>query len=187
MRIFKIIIAVIVMVWSIGYFVFLDSVKNFSLDTSTISDVIIVFGGKKQRLYTGVQLIKLGYSQHMFVTGDKPFSEYTSFLKLHKISEERFIFDVDFAHDYKDYALEASMFIRKNKFNSARIVADASQVSRAMMEMKSHVALGTLLVPHPVSLKGSGYINLFVEYNKFVFVLLANTLGFANAISLVYS
>ncbi len=187
MKVFKLIVAIIVMGWSIGYFIFLDSVKYFSLDKSTLSDVVIIFGGKKQHLYTGAQLVKLGYSPYMFVTGDKPFSEYIPFLKSYNIAEQHFIFNVDFAHEYKDYALEASMFMRQNKFKSARIVADSSQIARAMIEIRSHVSIDTLLVPHPVSLKGSGHVKLFIEYNKFVFIYLSNILGFASNISLVYT
>lgn len=187
MRVLKLIIAICILIWSVGYFTFLNSSKNFTIDTSNLSDVVIVFGGKKQRLYTGVQLVKLGYSPYMFVTGDKPLSEYLSFLKAHKISREHFIFDVDFAHQYKDYALEAAIFIRKNQFTSARVVADASQISRAMIEIRSHVAIGTKLIPHPVSFKGGNYTKMFVEYNKFVFVFLANMFGFANNVSLLYT
>lgn len=187
MKALNFILSLLIFIWCIAFFWFVHSAKSFELEKRTKTDTIIVFGGSKQRLYTGAQLVKLGYAPRLFVTGNKPAEEYASFLKQMDLQPNEFIFDIEYAHSYKDYGLEAALFLKRYGIKSARLVAPSYQMGRALIEMNSNLPFGIIVIPHPVSMKKIDYNLLFIEYNKFVLMFVANILGFAHEINLSYS
>lgn len=187
MRALKFILSLLIFVWCLAFFWFVHTTQNFELEKRTQTDSIVVFGGNKQRLYIGAQLVKLGYAPQLFVTGNKPAEEYIPFMAKMRLLQNQFIYDVEYAHSYKDYGLETSLFLKRYGLKSARLVAPSYQMKRALIELNANLPFGVGVVPHPVSMKKIDYNLLFIEYNKFVLMFAANILGFAHEIHLSYS
>ena len=187
MRIVKVTFYLLVLAWCVGYFRFIYISQNYTLENKTTTDTIVVFGGNAQRLYTGAKLVKFGYAPYIFVTGNKPSEEYMPFLKEQNLSPDRFIYDVKYAGSNHDYGLETALFLRRYNFSSARLVSPSYQISRAMIELNANLPLNISVIAHPVSLKHKNYTLLFIEYNKYVLMFVANILGIAHEINLSYS
>lgn len=187
MRVINLLISILVFIWCIGYFWFIHEAESFELENRTQTDTIIIFGGNKQSLYIGVQLVKLGYAPIMFVTGDRPAEEYTPFLREQNITSNQVVFDVEYANENNDYGREAATFMRRYKFETARLVAPSYQIKRALIDMNANLPMLSKVIPHPVSLKKHNYNMLFFEYNKYVLMFVANILGIANEVDLSYS
>ena len=165
----KFLLSVIILSWVAGFFYYIHVIDNYTLENKTITDVIVVFGDSKQKLYTSSQLLKLGYAPLVYITGKTPASEYQNFIKSQNLTLQQFIFDTSFAGNH-DYAKETAIFMDKYNADSIRLVISSSQMPRAMLEIKSRAPRGSIIIPHPVSRKTSDYGALFREYNNFVFV-----------------
>lgn len=187
MRIFNFIILVTIFSWCAGYFVFLYNGSKSKLEDNRFSDTIVVFGGNKQSLYVGAQLVKYGYAPSVFVTGDKPEEDYKAFLVENNISSDQFIYDVENANGGINDAKEVALFMRKNEFNSARIIAGSYQVSRAAVEIKANLPNRVTIIQHGIEPKKTDYLMIFKEYNKFLLVFMADLVGMANEVNLSYS
>lgn len=110
MKGFRLTIASILILWCGGFFYYVYVVENTSNDNRKITDAIVVFGGNKQRLYAGVQLLKFGYAPLIFITGDKPEEEYKNYLRTQNLAPEQFIFDEYLAKNKQNHALDKQCF-----------------------------------------------------------------------------
>ena len=178
---------ILITLWIAGFFQFFSNVNNFSSDNRNYTDAIVVFGGNKQRLYTGVQLLKLGYAPLIFITGDKPKQAYNNFFKLQKIASEQFIFDTKLASDKRNHAVDTANFLKKYKLQSIRIVADAAQMPRALRELQYNLPADVIIIANPVSRKHKLFKRTIKEYLKYQTTLIASFLGFEEHLDLDYS
>lgn len=181
------IVNIVVLCWSVGYFYFKTSTEKYTLDNTTTTDVVVVFAGTKQKLYTGAQLVQYGYAPMLFVTSNRPYSYYSSFLTNSSLEKSQFIFDNEYATDLKDYGNETSKFVQKYRFDSIRLVASADEMPRALVDLHSKLPQYFIIVPHQVSKKTNNYWGVFIEYNKFLLIYLASLIGKANELNLSYS
>lgn len=186
MRVIRFFANLIIFAWCIGYFKFIYDAEHFSLENRSITDVVVVFGGNKQRLYTGAQLVKLGYAPLMFVTGDKPGNEFKAFIAEHKLTQDQFVYDFEHKEKNKDHGRDAARFINKYEFKSVRLVVPSFQIDRALIELKSNLSPYITIIPHSISIKQKNYNDLFIEYNKYVLMLVANLFGVADEVNLSY-
>lgn len=109
----SIIILIIYLAWAVGFFYFYKTVDDYTLETQTITDAIVVFGNNRQSLYAGAQLLKQGYAPVVFITGKKPDVRYYNyFLKSQNLSADKFIFDNSFEGE-NNYAVETAIFLKK--------------------------------------------------------------------------
>lgn len=187
MKIVKLILSSILLLWCGGFFYFLNITTNISNNNRSVTDSIVVFGGKQQNLYSGVQLLKLGYAPLVFITGNKPQEEYENFLKTQKISPEQFIFDKNLANNKHNHAVDTMVFLKKYDFASLRLVVSAYQLPRAMRELEANIAPDIIIIPHPISQKQANYPVVFEEYAKYTLVLLASFIGKEDELNLSYS
>jgi uncharacterized SAM-binding protein YcdF (DUF218 family) len=185
MRIIKLLLSIITLAWIGGFFFFDTKTKNFTLDTKTVTEAIVVFGSGKNGLYTGSKLLRLGYAPIIYTTGRKPAEEYNNFLQSEKLVSEQFIFDISFA-GHNDFAKETATFLQKYHIDSIRLVIPSEQVPRAVMELKHQVPVYKTIIIHPISRKNNSYNVLFIEYNKFLITYFASYFGF-NEVNLPYS
>lgn len=186
MKALKITSLLLFIIWCGGFFAFIYKVNNISNNNRSMTESIVVFGGKRQNLYTASQLLKLGYAPLAFITGDKPKSHYMNFFKAQKLAPEQFIFDENISKGDKNYAEEVAQFLYKYQFQSLRLVADADQMPRALKEL-SYTLPDIIVIPHPISIKNKNYTKIFVEYCKYTAILVTYSLGFQNAFNLSYS
>jgi uncharacterized SAM-binding protein YcdF (DUF218 family) len=186
MKIIRLLLSLIVLTWIGGFFYFKEATKDFTLESKTITDAIVVFGGNKNGLYVGAQLLRLGYAPLVYITGKKPAEEYNNFLKSQKLVPEQFIFDVSFAGD-NDFAKETATFLKKYHFDTIRLVVSADQMPRALIEVRALIPASALVIPHPISRKNNDYNALFIEYNKLLLTYLYNYFGLARELNLPYS
>lgn len=183
----KIVLNLLLLVWSLGYFYFFTITHRYILDNTTTTEAIVVFAGTKQKLYTGAQLVKYGYSPLLFVTSDRPMSYYEPFLDSAGISKEGFIFDNEFAKGYNDYGRETALFVLKYKLESIRVVANAEELVRAVIDIKSKLPSYITVIPHPVSQKKDNHIKILIEYHKFIITYFASIIGQAHKLNIPYS
>lgn len=186
MKIIRLLISLLILTWAGGFFYFKESTENFTLETKTITDAIVVFGGNKNGLYVGVQLLRLGYAPIVYITGKKPAEEYDNFLKSHKLVPEQFIFDTSFAGD-NDFAKETATFLKKYHFDIVRLVVTAEQMPRALIEVKALIPVSATVISHPISRKHNDYNLLFIEYNKLLLTYFLNYFGLVRDLNLPYS
>ena len=187
MKIIRLIISFILLLWCGGFFYFLQMTDDISNDNRTTTDAIVVFGGSKQNLYAGVQLLKLGYAHIVFITGDKPKEEYNNFLKTQQLSQEQFIFDKNIADNKHNHVIDTAMFLKKYKFNSLRLVADSVQLPRALLELLANIPEDIVVIPHPISKKRKNHLQILREYVKYTLVLIASFTGKEDELDLSYS
>ena len=93
MKIFKLTLSLLIFAWCAGFFYFISYTKNITNTNRNITQAIIVYGGNKERLYVGAQLLKLGYATVVYITGDKPKSDYDNFIRVNNLTSSQFIFD----------------------------------------------------------------------------------------------
>lgn len=187
MKIIQLTIASIVLIWCTGFFYFMYITSNISNDDRHATDAIVVFGGKKQNLYVGIQLLKAGYAPVIFITGDKPKEEYDNFLKNEHIAKEQFIFDEHLANSQYNHALDTVLFLQKYQFQSLRVIVSAYQFPRAYKELKANIPSNITLIIHPISQKIKNDVLLLQEYVKYTLFLIASLIGKEYELHLSYS
>ena len=187
MKIIKLILSLALLLWCSGFFYFLYITNHISNDNRNVTDSIVIFGGKQQNLYSGAQLLKLGYAPLVFITGSKPKEDYSNFFETQKLAPEQFIFDQHISSNNSNHAIDAIMFLKKYQFNSMRLVVSAYQLPRAILELEANISPDIIIIPHPISQKQPNYILVFKEYNKYILVLLASFIGKEDELNLSYS
>lgn len=164
-----------IIIWISGFIYFIYSTNRYVLDNSTITDAIVVFSGKQQRIYTAAALLKATYAPIVHVAGNKPSSAYDNYLKSQNLAPEQFVF-AEFALDKnRNFARDTVEFIHLYGISSIRLITSALQMPRAVDEIKS-LSPQTVIIPHPVSRKGLQFRVSFIEYNKLIlFFVYKNT------------
>ncbi len=178
---------VLALLWGAGFYAFSYHVNKLSSDSRSPTEAIVVFGGNKQRLYTGVQLLKLGYAPLIFITGDKPQESYKNFLELHQLAAEQFIFDTKLASIKRNHAVGTARFLIKYELSSIRIVVDSVQMPRALRELSYNLPPGITIIANPVSRKQHSTKRTMREYLKYQAVVITTFFGVEDKLDLDYS
>ncbi|NRB10131.1 MAG: YdcF family protein [Rickettsiaceae bacterium] len=190
MNIKKIILSLLITIftlWIGGFVYYIKYINSYDLENRNITDAIIVFGAKKQRLYTATRLLKYGYAPIVYVAGNKPAKEYENFLRAYGVTPEQFVFDDERKYSRNDYIEETVDFITDFQLESIRFVTSAAIMPRAFRDLQERVPEGVTIIPHPVSTKHHKYAFIFKEYNKFLAAYILYFLGLLDDISLSYS
>lgn len=186
MKTIKLIVFLSIFAWCTGFFYFLSYTKNINNTNRSITQAIIIYGGNKERLYVGAQLLKLGYAPVVHITGYKPGNEYDDFIKVNNLVKEQFIFNKNLSNNDLSSLENTLSFMKKFEFHTARIVISASQLPRARIDFKTKVPNEIELIPHVVSIKEEKDFKVFIEYLKFSATLLASFVGMENELNLSY-
>ncbi len=187
MKLIRIIFSLILLSWGLGFFYFIYMIQNYVLDNRTQTEAILVFGATKQRLYTAAELLKLGYAPLILITGEDDHSSYKNYLKDQGIQEYQFIFDPRPDHLDENYALDTYHLLTRYKINSVRLVTSAEEIPRAMYQLVRYFPRDIFLLSHPVSLKEKNYTSIFIEYNKYLLLILSSIFGMQDDLNLSYS
>lgn len=187
MKLIKLFFSTTIFIWCMGFFYFLHTTNNLSNNNRNRSQSIIIWGNDLQNLYTGTQLLKLGYSNIVFVTNSDDEKVLREFLKSHNAVQEQFIFNKYQSNKKYDYANFVAQFLKENNINSARIVINAYQLPRALTRLKTTITSDIDIIPHPISQKKQDSYRVFKEYAKYTLVLIASFIGKENELDLSYS
>lgn len=186
MKTIKLIIFLSIFAWCTGFFYFLSYTKNINNTNRNITQAIIIYGGNKERLYVGTKLLKLGYAPVVHITGYKPESEYSDFIKINNLAPEQFIFNKTLSSNNLTPLEDALSFMKKFQFHTARVVINATQLPRARIDFKTKAPNEIELIPHVVSIKEEKDFKVFIEYLKFSITLIASFVGMENEFNLSY-
>lgn len=116
------------------------------------TDTIIVLTGGSQRIQTGISLLKEGKSDRLLVSGVGENVDRQTLIKNLGITDQtlnkKIILDYN-ARNTRQNALEAALFVNKNKLTSVRLVTSVYHMRRSLFEFK-RLMPDTVIVPHPV-------------------------------------
>lgn len=186
MKTIKLIIFLSIFAWCTGFFYFLSYTKNINNTNRNITQAIIIYGGNKERLYVGTKLLKLGYAPVVYITGYKPESEYSDFIKINNLAPEQFIFNKFFPSNNLTPLEDTLSFMKKFQLHTTRVVINATQLPRARIDFKTKAPNEVELIPHVVSIKEEKDFKVFIEYLKFSITLIASFVGMKNEFNLSY-
>lgn len=187
MKILKLTLSLIIFAWCTGFFYFINYTKNITNTNRNITQAIVVYGGNKERLYVGAQLLKMGYAPIVYITGDKPKEEYDNFIRVNNLIPAQFIFDHSLTTNNLEAIEDSLDFMKKYELHTARVVINSTQLPRAKIDFASKVPREIKFIPHVVSRKGEKHFKVFVEYFKYSIALLASFVGMENELNLSYS
>ena len=187
MKILKLTLSLIIFAWCTGFFYFINYTKNITNTNRNITQAIVVYGGNKERLYVGAQLLKMGYAPIVYITGDKPKEEYDNFIRVNNLIPAQFIFDHSLTTNNLEAIEDSLDFMKKYELHTARVVINSTQLPRAKIYFASKVPREIKFIPHVVSRKGEKHFKVFVEYFKYSIALLASFVGMENELNLSYS
>jgi uncharacterized SAM-binding protein YcdF (DUF218 family) len=175
MRHIIIIFAIILLSWSAGFAYYLYLINSYKIDTSTTTEVIVVFTGGRQRIETGISLLKAGYSPLLFVVGIDSPNQLKNLLVEYKVKQTQVIYgQTDMVQ--KDNAKEVADFITANNISSIRLVTSSYDMPIAIEELTKRVSATSNLhiVPHPVISQQNEYKLLLAAYNNYLKILFIN-------------
>jgi hypothetical protein len=188
MRLIRIISSLILLSWGIGFFYFNHVIQNYVLDYKTTTEAILLFGANKQRLNIGANLIHHNYSHLLLITGEDYYFNYKNYLKEQGIEEYHFIFDERPRRIIKkSYILDVYYLLKRYKINSIRLVIAPESIPRAIYELNLCLPKTTHIVLEPVYLKIKNYKSIFIEYNKYLLIILSSIFGLQDELNLSYS
>lgn len=162
--------------WIGGFFYYINYTKSYKINTSTLTDAIVVFTGGRQRIQTGINLLKAGYAPILFIAGIDSPNQLKNFLTEQQISSDRVIYGLTAATNQNN-AREIADFISTHSITSVRLVTFFYHMPTALEETSRLVRPSTIIIPHPVFPSQLAYIILFKEYNKYLAIIFLKYFG----------
>ncbi len=187
MKLIRIVFNIVLLSWGLGFFYFIYIIENYTLDTKTTAEAIIVFGSDKQHLYVAAGLLKFGYAPLILLTDDSNPFAYKNYLKEQGIPEYQVIIDSTTVRNDQNYALDTYHLVKRYKFYTIRLVTSAEELPRAIYETTRYLPSNVSIIPHPVSVKRKNYNFIFTEYNKYLLVILASIFGLQDEFNISYT
>jgi len=171
-RSIALVILTTLLLWGGGYLYYIYYTKSYLIDKSTITNAIVVLTGGRQRINTGINLLKAGYAPILFISGVASPNQLRNFLSENHIKQDQVIYGLD-ASTTKENAVEVSEFVSNHGLSSLRLVTSSYHMPRALLEIQKLIPSnsGILVVPHPVFPEYENYPLLFKEYNKYLIVI----------------
>ena len=156
----------IIALWLGGLVYFRYYTNSYRIDTSTITDLVVVITGGRQRIETGVKLLKAGYAPILFIASATP-NQLKNYLVENNVRPEQLVYGANVVST-KDKAREIIEFVNNNSIRSIRLVTSAYHMPRALNEVRKIAHPGLVIIPHPVMADYQSYSILFTEYNKYL-------------------
>lgn len=171
--------------WLIGFFIFLQDIVSPAPLPPEKTDLIIVLTGGKERVKTGLELLKENQGKSLLISGVYPHSSLKGLLSVYSLplssTDSRIILGKEAANTWGN-AVEATYWITKTKAKSIRLITGNYHMPRSLMLFKK--AFPRLkIITHPVHpepeakknwIKWPGILGLlFLEYNKYLLCLLS--------------
>lgn len=161
-------IALGLLVWSIGFVVFGVTLP----DPSTVArtDGIVVLTGGPGRVQRGLQVLAADRAKRMLVSGVDPVVRDVEFDAVQAVPARLSACCIDLGKQAKDTvtnATEAADWAKRNRIRSVRLVTSDWHMRRAALEFDRAFGADVLVVEDAVE-TAPGLVTLFVEYNKYL-------------------
>ncbi len=180
---------VIVLVWFLGLFLFIDRIPSSPQYTSKKTDAIVVLTGGTLRLETGLDLLEQGLAGKLFVSGVHHTVDVKELLRLSRQTPGQLdccVFLGYEADNTQGNALEVAQWIRAHNLKSMRLITGGYHMPRSLSELE-YILPNIVIVQHPVFpehvklnewYKWPGTTMLIIgEYNKTLLIPLRRMLS----------
>lgn len=170
-------LALVLVVWALGFAVFVIMLPLPAGLTKT--DAIVVPTGAQGRIARGTDLIAKRAARRMLITGVDRSVKPAELAEAQHVSLKVMACCVDLgreASDTRSNGDETAAWIRRNKYQSVRLVTSDWHMRRARFELER--ALGTDIVIIPDALRSDASLAVLLrEYNKYLFRRVAVLIG----------
>ena len=172
--------------WLLGFLWFCHAIYHFKPDDNIKTDAIIVLTGGKNRLSEAAKLLNQGLGDKLFISG---VSKKTSLQDLKNrgdltlLNEDDIILDKQSTNTVEN-AIEAVEWVKKNQFDSIRLVTSNYHILRSQQEFRA-LDKNLKIILHPVYSENvsrkwwknmGSFFLIASEYNKFLIVWLRSHL-----------
>lgn len=162
-------LALVLVVWALGFAVFVIMLPLPAGLTKT--DAIVVPTGAQGRIARGIDLIAKRAARRMLITGVDRSVKPAELAEAQHVSLKVMACCVDLgreASDTRSNGDETAAWIRRNKYQSVRLVTSDWHMRRARFELER--ALGTDIVIISDALRSDASLAVLLrEYNKYLF------------------
>ena len=170
-------VALALVIWALGFAVFVIMLPLPAGLTKT--DAIVVPTGAQGRIARGTDLIAKRVARRMLITGVDRSVKPAELAEAQHVSLKVMACCVDLgreASDTRSNGDETAAWIRRNKYQSVRLVTSDWHMRRARFELER--ALGTDIVIIPDALRSDASLAVLLrEYNKYLFRRVAVLIG----------
>ena len=170
-------LALVLVMWALGFAVFVIMLPLPAGLAKT--DAIVVPTGAQGRIARGIDLIAKRAARRMLITGVDRSVKPAELAEAQHVSLKVMACCVDLgreASDTRSNGDETAAWIRRNKYQSVRLVTSDWHMRRARFELER--ALGTDIVIIPDALRSDASLAVLLrEYNKYLFRRVAVLIG----------
>jgi uncharacterized SAM-binding protein YcdF (DUF218 family) len=181
-----ILIGVVLLIWCIGYVIFIVRVITADFDKPVQkSDAIIVLTGGSKRIETGVSLLRKGLAGHLLISGVDRHVTRSDVLATHNLPEKLRECCVTLGRQAKDTpgnARETYHWTRDKDIQGLRLVTSNYHIDRARLEF-THQMPDLRIHSHPVRPANFNVMHqhfwrlTFEEYHKLLYRIGFHTLS----------
>lgn len=160
------ILAVLVLLYGIGFAIFLKTMPAPLVGPKT--DAIVVLTGGAGRIDRGIALLKAHAGQRMLISGVAPQVRPGELAHEYRVSPQLFACCIDLGHeavDTRSNADETADWVRDHKYGSVRLVTSDWHLARAKLELVNALDGDATVVGDGVP-SSPRWALLFGEYNK---------------------
>ena len=145
-------VGVLAVLWLAGLIVYAADIPDKVEDETTHTDAIVVLTGGSGRLETGIQLLRQGLGQKLFVSGVYRGVDVNELLRLARQSPDPTECCIVIGHSADNTignAAETAAWIKQEGFHSLRLVTGNYHMRRSLSEFRA-VLPDCQIIPHPV-------------------------------------
>ena len=179
----------VISIWLGGLLYFIFSFNEQDVSFTQYTDGIVVFTGSPGRINEGINLLQLGKSKLMLVTGVNQ-SSLKNTEEWIKSKTPKFLCCIELETKAKNTygnARETIKWIKKNNLTSIYLVTSGYHILRSEIELRKIAPKNLLIIKHPVRDSDSKvtllnhatyFVFISIEYSKFLISLFQFKLGF---------
>lgn len=169
--------SLILLAWALGFGWFAFDLPKPASDVRT--DAVVVLTGGTGRVVRGVEVLRDGYAEQLFVSGvDKDVKPH-EFAVQYKVRSALMACCVTLgfqAVDTRGNGVETAAWVRAQEVESLRLVTNDWHMRRAVLELRRRLPDEVEIVEDGVPTR-PGWRILFLEYHKFLARLIAGLWG----------
>lgn len=176
--------------WVIGFFWFISKINEPLDDAKTKTDAIIALTGGRERVATGVDLLKKDMAEKLLISGVNQKVDLILLAQTVDELPENLADNITLGHvacNTWENALESVDWMNRNEFKSLRLVTASYHMPRSYSEFK-HIMPDKTIIKHPVFppnfkhkewWKWPGTSALIIsEYSKFLVISMRHLISF---------
>jgi uncharacterized SAM-binding protein YcdF (DUF218 family) len=171
------IVAVLALAW-LGGFLWFSLTLPDPAPLTTKTDAVVVLTGGAGRLARGLEVIEAGSAERMLVSGVGASTTRKQLAAAAGVGKSRLgATDLGYqAVDTRSNAQETAAWVKKNRFESLRLVTSAGHMRRARLELARVLPPGITVVPDAVPVEPQAP-SIATEYSKYLLRRLALATG----------